>query len=77
MKINVKIFGQLVEITGTDYLSFDNIQDTDQLMDRLHALFPSLREARFAFAVDMRIIRANTHLSDNSLVALLPPFSGG
>jgi len=77
MKINVKIFGQLVEITGTDNLSFDNIQDTDQLMERLHSLFPSLREASFACAVNLRIIRTNTHLLDNSMVALLPPFSGG
>lgn len=77
MKINVKIFGQLAEITGTDHLSFNNIRDTDQLMERLHSLFPSLREARFACAVDLRIIRTNTHLSDKSMVALLPPFSGG
>jgi len=77
MKINVKIFGQLTEITGKDHLSFENIQDTDQLMAHLQSLFPTLKEARFACAVEMRIIQANTRLIDNCTVALLPPFSGG
>jgi len=77
MKINVKIFGQLVEITGKDHLSFNDIHDTDQLMDHLHALYPVLRNKRFACAVNMRIISSNTPLNNNSTVALLPPFSGG
>jgi molybdopterin synthase sulfur carrier subunit len=77
MKVNVKIFGQLREITGKDDLFFNDVQDTDQLMVHLHLLFPYLKDARFACAVDRKIIRANTRLFDNSTVALLPPFSGG
>lgn len=77
MKINVKIFGQLAEITGKDKMSFNDIQDTDQLMDHLQSLYPVLRDTRFACAVDMRIISSNTRLNNNSTVALLPPFSGG
>jgi molybdopterin synthase sulfur carrier subunit len=77
MKINVKIFGQLTDITGKDHLSFDNVQDTDQLMECLHSLFPTLRKTRFACAVDTKIVHTNTPLFNNSTVALLPPFSGG
>ncbi len=77
MKVNVKLFGQLAEITGKEHLSIDNMHDTDQLMEHLYSLFPSLKGALFACAVDMRIIRTNTCLLDNSTVALLPPFSGG
>lgn len=77
MKINVKIFGRLAEITGKDHLLINNIQDTDQLMAHLHSLYPVLRDTRFACAVDMRIISTNTRLNDNCIVALLPPFSGG
>jgi len=77
MKIIVKIFGPLTEIIGKDHLLFSNIHDTDQLIEQLHSLFPGLRDARFACAVDFKIIRTNTVLSDHSTVALLPPFSGG
>jgi len=77
MKVNVRIFGQLTEITGTDFLAFQDIPDTGLLIDHLKELFPALEHARFACAVDRKVITENTPLRENCDVALLPPFSGG
>ncbi|MBR9999381.1 MAG: MoaD/ThiS family protein [Cyclobacteriaceae bacterium] len=77
MSINVLIFGHLADITGKDSLQLRDFHDTDQLIDHLNNLFPSMKKARYACAVDQKIIRTNTQLREDSTVALLPPFSGG
>jgi molybdopterin converting factor small subunit len=77
MNINVLFFGQLAEITGKNELQYEGIQDTEQLISRLLENYPALRNIRFACAVDQKIVNNNTTLSDKSIVALLPPFSGG
>lgn len=77
MPINVIIFGQLTDLIGTDSLAFENIDDTNQLVDKLTAAYPSLTSASYAIAVDKKNVKENTVLNNNSTVALLPPFSGG
>lgn len=77
MAINIIIFGQIADITGTNNLTLDNIRDTAQLTDRLTIDYPSLASAKYAIAVDKKIVKENTALSNNNTVALLPPFSGG
>jgi len=76
MKVNVIIFGQLTEITG-QVLSFTNVTDTDALMTLLHQQYPALSGAKYRMAVNRKLVRENTILTENSTVALLPPFSGG
>lgn len=77
MKINVIIFGQIADITGTSTLTLENIRDTAQLVDLLSANYPSLASAKYAIALDKKIVKENTALNDNNTIALLPPFSGG
>lgn len=77
MKIKVLIFGQLSDITGENSLELSGIRDTDQLITTLNNLFPSLKNVRYACAVDQQVINSNTRLRDDCIVALLPPFSGG
>ena len=76
MSINIIIFGQLTDITG-DSLVLENIQDTDNLVKELHKQYPALAKAKYAIAVDKKVVNENTTLRENSTVALLPPFSGG
>lgn len=76
MQVNIIIFGQLTEITGHSIL-VDNITDTDSLVKELNKLYPALADKKYAVAVDKKIIIANTVLTGDSMVALLPPFSGG
>lgn len=77
MRINVMLFGQLADIAGTSRLTVSEVQDTDKLITMLHATYPGLASSSFSIAVDKKLISGNMILSDNSTVALLPPFSGG
>jgi len=55
----------------------ENIADTNSLVIELHDLYPALAKAKYAIAVDKKVVNENTTLTENSIVALLPPFSGG
>lgn len=77
MKINIIVFGQLTDIIGNDNLVVSDTKNTDSLMEQLHKLYPALADTKFLMAVDKQLITANTILTNNSTIALLPPFSGG
>jgi molybdopterin converting factor small subunit len=76
MGLSILAFGQVAEITGSTF-SFDRVLDTDALKHALEKTFPSLQHVRYTIAVDKNTITTNTLLKENSVVALLPPFSGG
>jgi molybdopterin converting factor small subunit len=75
--MNIRIFGPLEDITGSAILRLEQVQDTDQLREKLLRDFPELRNRKFVIAVDNRIVQHTMILQDKSEVALLPPFSGG
>jgi sulfur-carrier protein len=77
LSIHIMFFGQISEITGTDHLLVENVDDTDQLLARLNTMFPVLINMKYIMAVDKKMITGNTPLGENCTVALLPPFSGG
>lgn len=77
MKINIILFGQLTDITGVNNITLENIPDTDSLVAALRSAYPALINSKYVIAVDKNIIPANTILTNNCTVALLPPFSGG
>jgi sulfur-carrier protein len=74
--ITVLFFGKLAEIAGSS-TEVQQVSSTDELLAQLHAQYPLLASEKFVMAVDKKMINANTTLSNNSTVALLPPFSGG
>lgn len=73
----VRIFGQLEDITSTPTVLIKKVGDTDSLLVELFIAYPALKEKKFSIAVNQNIIHQNTMLDDNAQVALLPPFSGG
>lgn len=77
MQVNIIIFGQIADITGTNNLTLDDVRDTGELMDKLKMKFPGLSASKFAIAVDKKIVKENTALNNNNTIAILPPFSGG
>ncbi len=77
MKINIIIFGQLTDITGTGSVTVEEVMDTDSLQATLCKTYPGLMNSKYVIAVDKNIIAENTPLTNNCTVALLPPFSGG
>lgn len=76
MNVTIIIFGQLTDITGNS-LVLPDINDTNELIDSLHRQFPALATFSYKIAVNKKMVNENTLLTENSEVALLPPFSGG
>jgi sulfur-carrier protein len=76
-KINIMIFGQLEDVTGTAVVSIDNVSDTEILLQKLYAQYPLLKEKKFLVALDKKIITQKTAITKQTTIALLPPFSGG
>ncbi|MEJ7678536.1 MAG: MoaD/ThiS family protein [Segetibacter sp.] len=77
MPLNIIIFGQIADITGVNNIALENVADTNQLIKQLNLAYPTLASAKYAIAVDKKIIKENTPLHKNNTIALLPPFSGG
>jgi len=76
MALHIRIFGQLTDIVGKS-ITVDPVKDTDGLIIVLHTLYPELADVHYVIAVNKKVIKENTILSQDCTVALLPPFSGG
>ncbi|MCF1716478.1 MoaD/ThiS family protein [Flavihumibacter sp. RY-1] len=77
MELQITIFGQLTDITGSSNIRIPAVSNTDELLAALKQQYPALGTAKFVVAVNKKIIQGNTALAANSSIALLPPFSGG
>jgi molybdopterin synthase sulfur carrier subunit len=77
MNVNILFFGQLTDLTGAESISMTDIIDTNSMMEALQQAYPALVNSKYLVAVNKKVISANTTLTDNCTVALLPPFSGG
>ncbi len=77
MQVKVMIFGQLTDIIKSSTLTLIDTTDTKNLVGELKKQFPALDQAKYILAVDKQTVTENTILKDGSIVALLPPFSGG
>jgi molybdopterin synthase sulfur carrier subunit len=77
MEVNVKIFGKLIDITGSAAVTINNVADTVQLNEQLQSLYPALSDYPYVIAVEKEIIHENTPLKNKDTVALLPPYAGG
>ena len=76
MKLEVLMFGKLADIAGNSF-TVNDVSDTDSLINTLHKTYPALAKANYVIAVNKQVITSNTLLNEGSMVALLPPFSGG
>jgi molybdopterin synthase sulfur carrier subunit len=74
--MHIILFGQLADIAGNSVF-LDEVADTDSLINVLHDRYPALSASKYLIAVDKQVITSNTSLNENSVVALLPPYSGG
>lgn len=77
MKVNILIFGQLSDITGSKNLIVEEISSTDKLVQHLNAVYPDLVNQKYLIAVEKEIISSDTALNNNDTVAFLPPYAGG
>ena len=76
MSMHIILFGRLADIAGNSVF-INDAADTDSLINALHNIYPALAEAKYVIAVNKQVVTSNTLLNENTVVALLPPFSGG
>jgi molybdopterin synthase sulfur carrier subunit len=76
MPLQIQLYGQLTDIAGKS-LTLETVRDTDALKELLHRKYPALQGIEYQIAVNKQLIHHNTELPEGSIVALLPPFSGG
>ena len=77
MLIKVLIFGQLTDLFKVSELNVEDVSDKDQLVRRLTEKYPAFAHVKCRIAIDKKLSTGNETISNNSVVALLPPFSGG
>jgi molybdopterin converting factor small subunit len=77
MALTIRLFGQFAEMAGSQTLEVDQVADTDALRRKLETMFPSLQSIPYLVAVDKDVATGNTVLQPSSVIALLPPYSGG
>ena len=77
MELRIMIFGKLTDVINSSTLTLNGIADTNSLVRELHKRYPSLANTKYMMAVNKQTVITNTILKEDSIVALLPPFSGG
>lgn len=77
MDIEIKMFGQLAEIVGSNELQLQRVSDISLLRKELISRFPKLENYPFVIAVNKKIANKNQKINMGDSVALLPPFAGG
>lgn len=73
----VYLWGMIAETTGQDTIDMENVPDTDTIRMWMEKKYPSLKNIRYVFAVNKKIVEGNCLLNDGDEVSLLPPFAGG
>ena len=75
--MNIMVFGQLEDVTGTSVVSINRVDNTELLLKTLYVQYQALAQKKFLIAVDQKISTGKTEIGEQAKVALLPPFSGG
>ena len=71
-------FGQIADLTGPTLENRERCQTPNTLGSSCYgSVSPGSGSMTYVVAVDKKTIRENTPLHSSSVVALLPPFSGG
>ena len=75
-KVRVLYFGAAQEIAGKADEEL-TARDTASLRREILDRYPAMRNISFRMAVNMTLLREESDLRDNDLIAILPPFQGG
>jgi len=76
MNIRITSFGQLTDIIGNQGITVQ-ANSIDEVKEKLHELFPELKQKKFALAINNQLLMGKPTLADGDVISLLPPFSGG
>ena len=77
MSVQVMIFGQLTDILGGTTIELPSVKDSNELERILIERYPVLANTKYRIAINKQLISGNVNISAETVIALLPPFSGG
>ena len=76
-KVEIRFFGQLTDLTKADVIFLEDMVNTDLLKKRVIELYPALAHTTFMMALNNNMVNEKTDIASNSVIAFMPPFSGG
>ncbi len=76
-KIEIRFFGQLTDLTKSEVIFLEDLSDTEQVKKRVLELYPALATTTFMMALNNTMIKEKMNVDANSVIAFMPPFSGG
>jgi len=71
------IFGQLTDILGGTTIELPSVKDSNELERILIERYPLLANTKYRIAINKQLVSGNVNISAETVIALLPPFSGG
>jgi len=77
MEIEILFFGQLTDITACDAVKIENPGTTEAVKEWLCKQYPGLAGAKFVMSLNNQMIVAPLKIIEPSIIACMPPFSGG
>ena len=75
--VEIRFFGQLTDLTKTEKVLIEDIRDTDMMINKITEMYPALATATFKVALNNKLVNDNIEIAENSIIAFMPPFSGG
>ncbi len=75
-RVKVLYFGAAAEVAGKkdeEWLAADSGALRRQLLEK----YPAMAAVRFRMALNSTLLREETRLRENDVIAILPPFQGG
>lgn len=76
-KVSIQFFGMLTELIGENSIVMENVNNTDELMEKLIVVYPKLANQSYILAINNSIVKSNMDIMNDCNVACMPPFSGG
>ena len=76
-KVSIQFFGMLTELIGENSIVMENVNNTDELMEKLIVVYPKLANQSYILAINNTIVKSNMDIMNDCNVACMPPFSGG
>lgn len=77
MNIQVKLFGVLAEIVGSQKIEVNYSGDIESVKKQLIQTYPKLGQHKFLVSVDQKLETHNRAIGPEHEIAFLPPFAGG
>ena len=75
--LEIRFFGQLTDLTKTEKVLIEDIRDTNMMINTIIEMYPALATATFKVALNNKLVNDNIEIAENSIIAFMPPFSGG